>query len=395
MQPVAVNIAADSSAERVNVSVALPGGQGSSWVSVLASGVVEQLEKEPNDTPETSTPVTLGGAINGRFETPGDRDFFQFEAKQGQRMLLVGQARSLGSPSDLLLRLLKPDGSVAVEAEDTGTEEGVLDFACPADGVYRLRVEDVQRRGGPEHAYRIAIEPYRAGFTLAIEAEKFDVPQEGVFTAKVVCVRKDYNGPITLAIEGTGEGIVLANNVIPEGKPETILTATLPPAIKSGQLQLIRIVGQAKIGEAEFKARASNLAVLRKDASGLPYPPAVLDGLVGLGVGPVFPEFFGLSVATPNVAFAANNGTASFKVAVAKMNGFDDKITLAVEGLPAGVTAKVPAVEKGKAEATIELASTQAVPAGKHALKIVGSGTFQNQPKKVVLDQVALEVAAP
>src|SRR6185437_5395873 len=201
----------------------------------------------------------------------------------------------IGSPSDLFLRLYNAAGAQLAEAGDAGADEGAINFTFPEDGVYRLMAEDLLGRGGPEHVYRIEIAPYQPGFSLTLEAEKFDAPQGGVFVAKVTSARRDYNGPITLSVAG-GEGFVAANNVIPEGKNETVMSVTVPADVKPGQLRIIRIVGQAKIGDAEFRVTASSLAALRKQFNGLPYPPAALDGAVGLGIGPVFADFFQLAI---------------------------------------------------------------------------------------------------
>ncbi|MBI3837024.1 MAG: pre-peptidase C-terminal domain-containing protein, partial [Planctomycetia bacterium] len=389
--PVGVSVPASVPGDRLNVAAGYAPGQGSSWVTVLASDTPEQLEQEPNDAPEKSTPVTVPGAIEGRFETRNDRDFYQFEAKKGQRFVFTGQTRSLGSPSDLFMRLYNADGGVLAEAEDTGPEEGIINYTFPADGIYRLRVEDTNHRGGSDEAYRILVEPFQAGFTLAAGAEKVDAPQDGVFVVKVTCARRDYNGPITLSLEGAGEGCVLANNTIPEGKPDTTMSVTLGPSLKAGQIALVKIVGQAKIGETEFRATASTLVAMRTALSGLPFPPAVLDGTLGLGVGPVFPQFFQLVAASPVVPLVQPGTPGSLKVQLTRSGGFDDKVNLAVEGLPAGVTAKAAAIEKGKAEAALEFTSPQAIPPGRHAFRLVGTATFQNQPGRIVLDQVALE----
>ena len=253
--PMTVTVPADAQGNRFNVAAAYAAGQGSSWVTLLASDLAEQLEQEPNDTPECSTVVCIPGAIDGRFETKNDRDFYQFEAKKNQKFVFTGQTRSLGSPSDLFMRLYNSDGGVLAEAEDTGAEESALTYTFPADGIYRLRVEDTNHRGGADEVYRILVEPYQAGFTLQAAAEKVDAPQNGVFIVKVTAVRRDYNGPITLAVEGAGDGCVVRNNIIPEGKPETTLSVMLGPSIQAGQTAMLKIIGQAKIGEVEFRPR--------------------------------------------------------------------------------------------------------------------------------------------
>ncbi len=389
--PMAVNVPASVPGDRLNVSTSYAPGQGSSWVTLLTTDTGDQLEIEPNDTPETSTPVKVPGAIEGRFESKGDRDYYQFEAKKGDRFVFTGQTRSLGSPSDLFMRLYNAEGAQLAEAEDTGAEEGILNFTFPADGIYRLRAEDTNHRGGSDEAYRIQVEPYQPGFSLVAAAEKLDAPQNGVFVVKVTAARRDYNGPITLSVEGAGKECKLRHHVIPEGKPETTLTVTLGPDLAAGQTTLVKITGEAKIGAVEYRTTASTLVAMRTGLSGLPFPPAALDGTLALGVAPVFPPFFSLTAPTPLVALTQPSAKASLKVQLARSNGFDDKVSLTAQGLPKGVTAAAAAIEKGKAEVALELTSAEAIPPGKHTIRVVGDATFQNQPQQVVLDQVTIE----
>ncbi|HEV3341800.1 MAG TPA: PPC domain-containing protein [Pirellulales bacterium] len=394
LSPLSVAVPMEIASGRLPMAVKYPQGQGSAGLTLIASGSPEQVEFEPNDAPEASTGVVLPFSINGRFETPKDRDWFEFPAKKGQRFLFTGRTRSIGSPTDLFLRLMNAAGGVLAEAEDSGMDEGVLNFTFPEDGVYRLMVEDLLRRGGPDQVYRIDIEPYQPGFSLAADAEKFDAPKGGVFVTKITSARRDYNGPITLSAAGI-DGAQLANNVIPEGKNETTMSVTLPAGLESGQLPLIRVVGQAKIGEVDFRATASTLVPLRAQLNGLPYPPADLDGLVGLGIGPVFADFFQLSVEPSPVLFPQVAGTTTVTVKTTKANGFDDNVAIAVDGLPPGVTATAAPIAKGQAQVAIPLAGPGALAEGDYKFRIVGSATFQNQPRQVVLGDIMLRVVKP
>ena len=60
-------------------------------LNVATGGTAEQVELEPNDTPETASPIALPCAINGRFDVAKDRDYYQFEAKAGQRWILASE----------------------------------------------------------------------------------------------------------------------------------------------------------------------------------------------------------------------------------------------------------------------------------------------------------------
>ncbi len=40
-------------------------------------------------------------------------------------------------------------------------------------------VEELTYAGGPQHVYGLRVEDYRPGFSLALDADKFDPPQGG------------------------------------------------------------------------------------------------------------------------------------------------------------------------------------------------------------------------
>jgi hypothetical protein len=389
--PVPLNVPAEVPGGRVNVSAHYATEQGSNWVTLRVSDTPEQLEQEPNDTAEQSTKVAVPGALEGRFEKRGDIDYFQFEGKQGQRLVFSGQTRTLGSPSDLFLRCYDAAGGMLAEAEDNGPEEAILNFTLPAAGLYRLRVEETHRGGGPDDVYRIAVTPYQPGFSLAVAADKVDAPQDGVFVVKVTAARREYNGPITLGVEGAGEGASLGSNVIPEGKPETTLHVRLGKSLAAGYFGELRIFGEAKLGETVYRQQASTLLALRGALSGLPFPPAALDGTLGLGVGPVFPQYFTLAAPSPLVALSKAAVPVGLPVQVARAQGFDGAVSIGLQGLPPGVSVKPATIEKGKSEVVLELTAAQPPPPGKYPLRVVGTASFQDQPQQFTLDQVTLQ----
>jgi hypothetical protein len=165
--------------------------------------------------------------------------------------------------------------------------------------------------------------------------------------------------------------------------------------LESGQLHRVHIVGQAKIGEADVRTAASTLVPLRAQFNGLPYPPAELDGDIALGIGPVFADFFQLSVEPSPVLLPQVAAAATVTVKAAKSNGFDDNITLAFDGLPPGVAATAAPIAKGQAQVVIPLTGPAALAEGDYKFRIIGSAAFQNQAKQVVLGDVVLRVVKP
>ena len=127
LSPLNLPIPAASSTSTIPVPLRYREGFGSSVISLIASDRVEQVEFEPNDTPEHTTNKKTSGNLNGRFERPHDADYYQFTAKKGERLSFIGQARTLGSPADLYLRLFDAAGKQLAAADDSGVEEGSFD----------------------------------------------------------------------------------------------------------------------------------------------------------------------------------------------------------------------------------------------------------------------------
>jgi len=273
-------------ATRVSIGTKYPRGQDSEFVSVFGSEIPDVLEQEPNDTTNAAQQVILPTAVNGRFEKDKDRDLFQFEAKKDQRLIFQAKTRSLGSPCDVFMELEKADGSKLTQANVTGADEGSITNTFKEAGIYRLLVEELNRRGAPNLAYRVEIEPFQPGFALSVEQEKVHGTNGGNIEIKVTATRYDYNGPINLSLDGLGADVAIENAVVEEKKTNTTLKVTIPAQFEPSHFVQFKIAGRAKIGEREVIATASTLPALRSLFPNLTYPPAELDGLIGLGILP-------------------------------------------------------------------------------------------------------------
>ena len=385
-----------TSPEISTLSVRFPQGQAGGFVTVLSDHRDEKMESEPNNESKQATKITLPCAINGRFTEAGDRDYYEFEVKKGDRWAFRGQTQRYGSPADLYLELLNADGDLIKEIDDVGNREGLLEHEFPADGTYRLLAENLVEDGSPAHSYRIEVDPFNDWFTLTLDKETHNVPQGGTFATKVTATRLGYPGPIELVVDGIGVDVQVENNVIPENGNDTEMKVTFPEEIEPGRLEFVRIWGKAEIGGQPVKVLVSGLDAWRTASPQTPNRPASLDDKIALGFGPVFPEFFDVKLAYGVAYFPQRIGAASVPIDVTRINSnFKEAVSFAVEDLPEGFSAEVKPVGDGQKQYLIDLKGSKDLEGGDYNFKLVSTGTFEHQTKKVVLDAVHLQVVQP
>lgn len=386
----------DTSNARRLVYFGTPGPNygGSGWFPVEVGPEVELLEQEPNDRISQSTQVQIPGVLNGRLDKLGDRDCFKFKARKGQRLHCEAKTRELGSPCDVNLRLFKADGSKVAEARQD--RQTALDCEIPDSGAYILQVEDLLIGGtaASDHVYRVDVSHAYTGFTLHTQDLQYSAPQGGTFVAKVIAERRAYNGPIELAVNGLGTGVVLAGNKF-EGA-ETLLKMTLPADIPAGEIRNATIVGKAKVGEQTIMVPANQREPLQAVFPNAISLPTRLEDTVPVAVGPPFPPFFELELANSELCFPQLVGASTFDINIKRINSaFKGAVNIVVESLPAGITAKVAPVGDGLKTLRVSLTGPTNLPAGEFPIRIVGTGTFQEQFGKAILDDVKLHLTKP
>ena len=242
----------------------------------------EVTETEPNDTAVRATKLTLPAGINGRFDTAGDRDCYEFTAPKGERLEFRAATRSLGSPCDAVLRIESAEGKVLARSNPSSADEGVVTHTFDSEGTARLFVEEANGASGSNCLYRI-ITQRPAGFSLTLDTDRVNAAPGKTFDLKVSIARGDYKGAVTLALAGLPEGLVLTNNLIGDGKSNTTMKVTVPDSAVPATFRQFSVSGIAKRNGEEVRVRASTGPVLRRRFPRLLYPPPELDGELVLG----------------------------------------------------------------------------------------------------------------
>ncbi len=395
-QAVSVNVPSDPTVKWIPVAAKSPDGKSSGFAVLAVSSDDEALEQEPNNEIAQATRVELGANINGRFESDGDIDRFIFKAAKGQRFLFTGITRRQGAPTDLYVRLLHADGKQLAESEDSGKNDALINFTFPADGDYVLEAQDLHRRGGPQFAYRITTEPYQPGFDLATSGETLNVPAGGTTFVTVTATRRDYNGPIEISGENLPEGVNVTPSVIGPGRPNTVVTIQNTGAA-TGAISDIRLIGTAKIGDADYRTVATATTAQQGLFSAMPWPPLPLEEKVALAAAPA-PTFFTLT-AEPGAIVFGPDLSATVTIKANRTADFGEEIALAVEpakdGLPPEVAVALKPIPKAENAVAIVVSAKTKAPLGDFTIVLNGTGKKDKASSSQAAPGIRISLQAP
>jgi hypothetical protein len=222
--------------------------------------------------------LTLPAGITGALEQPDAEDRYLCAWKKGEVWSLTLEARRIGSPLDVALAVLGPDGKELARNDDLPeTTDAGLDFTVPADGTYQIVVSDMAGKSGSRSAiYRLVVRQPVSDFALHLTAQRVSVPLGGKFDLAVKAVRKGgFKGPIALSVRGLPAGITVPPNlVIAPDKADLIVPLQAAPdaAVVAG---LVTVDGTATISSAAVTRTALapvgvNLAPRSPDENRIP-----------------------------------------------------------------------------------------------------------------------------
>ncbi len=215
-------------------------------------------------------PLTLPAAITGCLERAGGENHYRLKGKKGDIWTLALEARRFGSPLDVALTILGPDGKELARSDDLpGTTDAGLDFTVPTDGDYTLVVADVAGKSGTRAAvYRLTAEHAVRDFTLTV-LPNVSVPIGGKGDLKVsVQWHGAFRESIALKVDGLPPGVSVAPGL---AIPPTVAEFLIPlqcDAAAPATASRIQVIGSAKHINQRHIARPivpGNLAPLGLD----------------------------------------------------------------------------------------------------------------------------------
>jgi hypothetical protein len=316
-------------------------------LKVIVNEGPELVEAEPNDLPELAMKIAVPSAINGRIwsgDGPSptssaiprltgtsrprpDVDFFQFQAKANQPLILETDAARRGSPIDTKLEILHPDGRPVERLLLQAVRDSHITFRGIDSNTDDLRVENWQEMELNQFLYM-------QGEVCKI----FRMPQgpdSGFQLYSNQGKRREYwdTSPIAHALDEP------AYIVEPHSSGSKLVANGLPAFP----------LYYANDDDGERKLGTDSRLLFTAPSDG-PYLVRVSDtrGHSGdrfayrLIVRPAKPDFkVTLKGADPTINAG---GGKEFSVSVDRIDGFDSDINVEVTGLPPGFSALTPVV---------------------------------------------------
>jgi hypothetical protein len=195
--------------------------------ALLVSDLPEAVETD--STAKGAPRLTVPAAVTGVLDQSGAEARYLCAGKKGAVWRIALEARRIGSPLDVALTILGPDGKELAQNDDLpGTTDAGLEFAVPADGTYQIVVRDLAGKSGTRAAiYRLVIQQAMPDFTLHT-IQRLGVPIGGKADLKVTATRSGgFKGPITLSVTGLPTGVTVPPNlVIAADKTELVIPLT-------------------------------------------------------------------------------------------------------------------------------------------------------------------------
>jgi hypothetical protein len=214
-----------------------------------------------NHSFQSALELQTPGTVNGRFLKADAEDWFRFSAKKNEAFTIACQPFPRDSSAVPLLMIVDPSGNVLTKAGIIETPERgfEIDWKAPADGVFRLRLRDLQHgsRGGAEFVYRLTIRPAQPDFSLRLDPDHVNVVQGGKTEIDLVVQRSGgFTGPIDLKSAGLPDGVTIEPPRIADNLTRVKLSVIAKDNSRPTD-GILRIVGQATIAGKSIERTAA------------------------------------------------------------------------------------------------------------------------------------------
>jgi hypothetical protein len=208
-----------------------PVSEGPEWTE-------QEYRAHTGDNPAPTSPFAVTGCV----ETIGEQDRFEFTTTKGEKLVLAVQSASLGFPLDAWLAIQNSAGKELVRNDDGTNADPVLEWTAPETGSYVAVVGSVLHRAGPDHRYRLSVQPAQPGFQGVIAESGFTIEPGKSIKIKITARRvQGFKSPLTASVTGLPEGLTASPVELNETEKEITLEITAGAEAQSfsGPIQVL------------------------------------------------------------------------------------------------------------------------------------------------------------
>jgi hypothetical protein len=362
------------------------------------------LDQEPNDSADTAQPIKLPTVISGRFDKPGDADWYTFAAKAGEQIGVDLLCERLDFPGDPLVIIFDGKGNELATFDDHGinmralaqfNRDPVGTFRVPTTGQYRVFVQERYRNGGPRYQYVLRLTKAAADFfPVAFPETPSDpscpVVRQGGSAFYEICLnRRDFSGPVTVEAEGLPPGVscppVLLSPQAQAGAIVFTAVADAPEWTGAIRLKAWTVVDGQRV-ERDVRCAQRRWAIANISTS-------VAVRQICLAVRPRAP--YGLKTQETPLTVPAG-GTGELTVTVARhWADFKGKVQLTGLNLPPGINMPTTDLAADKNEVKIKLTVAANVPPGTYSVAVRGDAQVPYNRDPAAASRPNVRVADP
>lgn len=225
-------------------------------------------------------PVELQGIDRPR----GSRDVFEFSAIRDQRLRIDLLDRRMGSAGDFTARIESLPGRILAETDLAKADLATVAWTVPADGRYRVILEEITGAGGPGYDYRARVRLGGSDFLLQLNEHLIEFAPDALVEVRVKVQRRGYDGPIQLSVHGLPATAEIEGREISAKSNEATLKLKLPAGIPVGTRFALTVTGAVETSGLRYETRADTRTALRKLFPEFNEPPPFLDGWLWLSL---------------------------------------------------------------------------------------------------------------